>query len=158
MKRKRSWTEQQLQNAVKSSYSYRQVIKKLGLVPAGGNYSQLQKYIVEFGFSTSHFRGKTWNRGLRGIGKTLIPIEKILVKGSAFQSYKLKRRLFKAGLKPQHCEQCGWAERTSDGYLPLEIDHINGDPTDHRLENLRILCPNCHSLTPSYRYRRGKQR
>ena len=39
---------------------------------------------------------------------------------------------------------------------PCELDHINGDPTDHRLENLRLICPNCHSLTPTYRFRRGK--
>ena len=158
MSRKRSWSTTQLRRAVRESASIRQVLGKIGLVPAGGNYYQIQKYIAELGLDVSHFRGKSWNKGLRGIGKPLIPTEKILVKGSTFQSYKLKQRLFKENLKPQHCEQCGWAERTEDGHLPLEVDHINGDRTDHRLENLQILCPNCHSLTPSYRYRRGKKK
>lgn len=156
MSKKRSWTLPQLKHAVKTSTSYRQVIKKLGLIPAGGNYYQLQQYVKEFKLSSSHFKGKGWNKGLTGIGKVRIPTEKILIKGSLFQSYKLKQRLFKEGLKPKHCEQCGWARTTEHGHLPLEVDHINGDRTDHRIENLRILCPNCHSLTPNYRYRRGK--
>ena len=154
MVRNRSWTVGQLRVAVKESYSYRQVIKDLGLVPAGGNYYQLKKYVAELKLDTSHFRGKAWNKGMKGIGKPIISTQEILVKGSTFQSYKLKQRLFKEGLKPQQCEQCGWAKTTKDGHLPLEVDHINGDRTDHRIDNLRILCPNCHSLTPSYRNRK----
>ncbi len=155
--KKRSWTAEQLEEVVKQSFSFRQVIKKLGLVPAGGNYYQLQKYIKEYGFDTTHFRGKAWNKGLRGIGKPRILTKEVLVRSSTFQSYKLKLRLFKEGLKPQRCEQCGWSERAPDSHLPLEVDHINGDRTDHRIENLQILCPNCHSLTSNYRYRRGKK-
>jgi len=134
--------------------SYRQVIKKLGLRPTGGNYSQIKKYIRENKLDTNHFKGRGWNAGLHGIGKALIPLEKILVINSTFQSYKLKKRLFAAKLKPQYCEQCGWAEKTETGYLPLELDHINGDHSDNRIENLRILCPNCHSLTPHHRGRK----
>lgn len=156
MKKRRSWTENQLILAVKKSISYRQVIKKLGLKPAGGNYEQLKKYIKELGLNISHFKGRGWNLGLTGIGKPLISLEKILVKNSSFQSYKLKKRLFSVKLKPKYCEECGWAKRTSDGYLPLELDHINGDHHDNRLKNLRILCPNCHSLKPTHRGRRRK--
>jgi len=157
MPKKKKWTIEQLKKAVKNSTSFRQVLKKLGLRQAGGNYFQLQKYVKELRLDTSHFKGRAWNKGLKGIGKDRIPLEKILVKNSTFQSYKLKNRLFKANLKPQRCEICGWAERASDGRLPLEIDHINGNVYDNRLENLRILCPNCHSLQPHYRGRnKGK--
>ncbi len=152
--RKRSWTIQQLENAVKKSFSYRQVLAKLNLREAGGNYEQIKKYIKEYRLNAKHFKGRGWNLGMRGIGKPLIPIEKILVKNSFFQSFKLKKRLFAAGLKPKHCELCGWKERTKNGYLPLELDHINSDRHDNRLENLRILCPNCHSLTDGYRGRK----
>jgi hypothetical protein len=152
--KRRSWTPEQLTEAVKHSFSFRQVIAKLGLRPAGGNYTQLKRYIAELQLDTSHFKGRGWNRGLVGIGIARIPLEAILVQGSSFQNDKLKKRLFKAGLKPEQCERCGWAERTPDGYLPLELDHLNGDPNDNRLENLKILCPNCHSLTFSSRSRR----
>lgn len=154
--RKRSWTVDQLREAVKSSFSYRQVITKLNLRPAGGNYDQMKKYVIEYKIDTKHFKGRGWNSGLIGIGKPIIPIEEILVKNSYFQSFKLKNRLFTAGLKPKHCEECKWAEKTSDGYLPLELDHINGDRHDNRLVNLRVLCPNCHSLKPTHRGRKRK--
>jgi hypothetical protein len=157
MPKKRTWTIEQLKEAVKTSTSFRQVLAKLGLKEAGGNYFQLRKYIKEFNLDISHFKGQGWNKGLRGIGKPRIPLEKILVKNSTFQSYKLKNRLIKEGLKPPYCEICGWSQRTPDGRLPLELDHINGDVHDNRLENLRILCPNCHSLQPHYRGRnKGK--
>ncbi len=146
-----------LKKAVENSTSYRQTIAKIGLRPTGGNYDQVKKYIKESGLSTDHFRGKGWNAGLKGIGKPRIPLKSILVKNSNFQTYKLKNRLFKVGLKPKHCEICGWAATTPDGYLPLELDHINGDRHDHRLENLRVLCPNCHSLQPTHRNRPRKK-
>jgi len=155
--KKRSWTIDQLRNAVKTSCSFRQVLSKLGLRSTGGNYEQLRKYIRENKLNTRHFRGRGWNAGLRGIGKPRVSLEEILVKNSYFQSYKLKKRLFAADLKPRHCEQCGWKKKTKDGYLPLELDHINGNRHDNRLKNLRILCPNCHSLTSNHRGRKGRK-
>jgi 5-methylcytosine-specific restriction endonuclease McrA len=149
----RKWDENQLENAVKKATSYRQVLHLLGLREAGGNYSQLKKYIKEYNFNITHFKGKAWNKGLKGIGKPRIPLELILIKNSNYQSFKLKKRLFGTGLKKEYCEECGWNTRNSDGYLPLELDHINGDHLDNRLENLRVLCPNCHSLKSNHRGR-----
>ncbi|MFO0704879.1 MAG: HNH endonuclease signature motif containing protein [Candidatus Andersenbacteria bacterium] len=154
--RKRSWTEQQLRLAVKTSRSYRQVLNKLNLIAAGGNYDQIKKYVLEFGLSTKHFSGRLWSKGCKLGTKPLIPLSKILRQNVHYQSYKLKKRLIAAGLKSPWCEECGWARRSSTGYLPLELDHINGDRHDNRLENLRILCPNCHSLKPTHRGRNKK--
>ena len=156
--RKRSWTIEQLKEAVQNSTRFRQVLKKLSLREAGGNYFQLQKYIKELGLDTSHFKGPGWSRGLHFGFKPKIPLKEILVQNSYFQSYKLKNRLFRDGFKTPHCVECGWAKRSEDGRMPLEIDHINGDVHDNRLENLRILCPNCHSLKPTHRGRNQKKK
>ena len=158
MSRRKRWTTDQLKRFTRNSFSYRQVLIKLGLREAGGNYDQLKKYIKELNLDVSHFKGRGWNAGLQGIGKPIIPLEKILTTESYFQSYKLKNRLFSANLKPKHCENCKWARKTTDGYLPLELHHINGDRHDNRIENLEILCPNCHSLKSSYRGRRKSKK
>jgi 5-methylcytosine-specific restriction endonuclease McrA len=154
--RKRTWSENQLREAVKNSTSIRQVLNKLKLREAGGNYSQIKKYIEFYKIETEHLKGKGWSKGLKGIGKPRIELKDILVRGNYFQSYKLKKRLFEADLKRKQCEECGWHKISEDGRLPLELDHINGDSRDNRLENLRVLCPNCHSLKPTHRGRNRK--
>ncbi len=154
--RKRSWTEEQLRKATKNATSVRQVLKLLNLKESGGNYSQIQQYFKKNNIDTSHFKGRAWNKGLSGIGIEKRTLKEILVNGSNFQSFKLKRRLFAAQLKEIRCELCGWAEKSDDGRVPLELDHINGNRMDNRLENLRVLCPNCHSLQPTHRGKNKK--
>ncbi len=154
--RARSWTEDQLRAAAKNSRSVRQVLTHLGLKEAGGNYDQIKKYLHFYKVGTSHFKGRGWNKGMKMPYRPKITLEKVLVKGSDYQSYKLKARLMREGLKKEKCEKCGWSERSTDGRTPLELDHINGDSKDNRLENLRILCPNCHSLQPTHRGKNTK--
>lgn len=150
----RKWRVEDLKDAVATSTSFRQILVKLNLKPAGGNYEQIKKYISELNLPITHLKGRGWSAGLAGIGRPRIPLENILVADRPFQSFKLKKRLFVAGLKPEYCEECGWAQKTHGGYLPLELHHINGNPHDNRLENLKILCPNCHSLTDTHRSRK----
>ncbi len=154
----RRWTTKDLRLAVKSSHSIREVIIKLGLVPAGGNYEQVKNALREESISTEHFTGKGWRLNRIFEPQPRIPLSDILVKHSTFQSFKLKKRLFHAGLKKPKCELCGWAEQSLDGRIPLELDHVNGDHYDNRIENLRILCPNCHSLQPTHRGRNQRRR
>lgn len=154
--RPKKWTFQQLREAAKTSSSIRQVIVKLGLVPAGGNYVQIQRYIKEDGVSITHFSGKGWRKGTRKPVVAPRSLKEILIINSSYQSHELKLRLWGEKLKPMACEQCGWAKKAIDGRLPLELDHVNGDRYDNRIENLRILCPNCHSLQPTHRGRNKK--
>ncbi len=154
--RKRSWTDERLIAIVKESRSVRMVIMKLGLIPAGGNYAQVNARIKELSLSTQHFTGKGWNQGLQFVPLPPTPLEEILVKNRRHQSHSLKKRLFAAKLKLPACELCGWAEKSVDGRIPVELDHINGDHLDNRIENLRILCPNCHSLQLTHRGKNKK--
>jgi len=127
------------------------VLDRLGLRTEGGNYASIRRHIQALGIDTSHFTGRLWNKGLKGHRTPTFTLGQILTRGSTYPSYKLRNRLIAAGLKPMRCEHCGWAQVSPDGRVPLELDHINGDRADNRIENLRILCPNCHSLQPTHR-------
>ena len=154
----RSWTDEQLKTAIQRSGSYRGVLILLGLVPAGGNYEQVKRRASELDISTAHFTGKGWRIGSTKPSVPQVPLELLLVRGANVQSYKLKAKLFAAGLKTPQCEMCGWAKAADDGRIPVELDHINGDRYDNRISNLRVLCPNCHSLQPTHRGKNKKVR
>ena len=154
------YTIEELREAVRTSGSIRQALKKLNVKAAGGNYATFKKAVKHYEIDTSHFHGKVWNKGdhsgLCASWRKKIKLEDILKEDSDYQSYKLKRRLLKEGLKERKCEQCGITEWNGQP-APIELDHINGVKTDNRLENLRILCPNCHAQTKTYRGKNKKK-
>jgi hypothetical protein len=145
---KRKYSEEDFVEAVKSSTSIRQTLSTLGLSPSGGNYICVRRYVEELGLETSHWLGKAHNKG-----KTLPPrrdLKEYLVDNSNYSSNSLRKRLIREGFKEGKCESCGITEWNGKP-APLELDHINGIRTDNRLENLRIICPNCHAQTDTYR-------
>jgi Zn finger protein HypA/HybF involved in hydrogenase expression len=148
-----SYTEEELREAVKTSTSIRQVLNKLNIVAAGGNYQTTNRRIKKLNIDTSHFTGQGWNKG-KIIGPKR-PVEEYLKENSVVQSFKLKSRLILEGLKQHKCECCGITEWNGKP-APIELDHINGNHHDNRLENLRILCPNCHAQTDTYRGKNKK--
>lgn len=146
-----TYTKELLENAVKDSYSLAETCRKIGLKPVGGNYKTLKKKLDEFNVDHSHFTGQRWNKGLKYIDKTsLNPLDEILQENITYSSSLLKKRLIASNLKENKCEECGLG---GDEGIVLELHHINGDHFDNRLENLQILCPNCHSKTNHFRGR-----
>ena len=99
----------------------------------------------------SHFTGNAWNKGMKGLYSSIkTSLEEILIENSIYSSSKLKPRLIKAGLMKEECLSCGLGNTWNGKSIVLQLDHINGNCADNRLENLRILCPNCHSQTRTY--------
>lgn len=158
MTRSKKWSEDKLRKAVTISTSIRQVLNHLGLVEAGGNYSQIKKYITFYQLNTDHFLGQAANKGKKIFQPKRKSLQELLTINSDAQSFKLKKRLFLEGIKKPKCELCGWDKKANDGRIPVELDHINGVHTDNRLINLRILCPNCHSLQPTHRGKNIKRK
>ena len=143
-----TYTEDELREAVKTSGSIRQVLQKLNIVAAGGNYQTTKRRIKKLGLDVTHFHGQAWNKNKKLGPKR--PINEYLKKDTIIQSFKLRNRLIAEGIKEHKCEECGIVEWRGK-ITPIELDHINGNHYDNRLENLRLLCPNCHAQTPTYR-------
>jgi hypothetical protein len=153
IERPRRWgSDAVLREAVAQESNIADVLRRLKLVPRGGNYEILRRRIRALGLDTSHFRKSGWRRGVTTPVVAPKPLSEILVAGRPCSSNGLKRRLIREGLKESRCENC-LRETWNGGSIPLELDHCNGVRDDNRLENLRLLCPNCHAGTPNYRGR-----
>lgn len=149
------YTKEVLEEKVKKCLSWRQLIFECGLKDAGGNYNTLQLKCKEFNIDTSHFLGKGWNKPQHEcFGNSIDLSKRLCLQETKKASAKTKEIVLNHGLKENKCEICGTSEWLGKP-ITLHLHHINGNPKDDRIENLQILCPNCHSQTDSFCKRIG---
>lgn len=144
--KKVNYTKELLEEKVKDCYSFAELCRRLGLKPEGSNPKTVRKKMDEFGVDYSHFTGQGWNkRGHPSFGNSGKPIEEMLIENS-YQKHpsKVKKRLLNNGIKENKCERCGITEWMGEP-ITIQLHHVNGNRDDNRLENLIMLCPNCHS-------------
>lgn len=140
-----TFTKEKFKEIVKESHSINECLRKLGLSVAGGNAGTYKRYIKEMNIDCSHFSGRAWNKDLKG--KTFL--EK-LTTDSHCSTGHIKKKLIQFNMLKSNCYICGLKDTWNEKPIVLHLDHINGEHTDNRLENLRLLCPNCHSQTDTY--------
>lgn len=136
-------TSSELQEIVKIANSKADICRALELQPKGGNYAIIDRLLKENNIVWDK-EYTPWNKG-KSYKYKRYSLSEILIENSPMKStFKLKLRLFKENLKEPKCEICGYTDS-------VELHHINGNPLDNRIENLQILCPNCHSKTENFR-------
>ncbi|MDQ0984724.1 HNH endonuclease signature motif containing protein [Streptomyces sp. V2I9] len=146
-----------LSRAVAASHSLAGVLRALGLNDkSNAARARVKRDIEAYGLSVEHFTGQGHSRGTRSPNR--MSAAEILRRpdagASRTKTARLRRALDEVGV-PRACVKCGTGDTWRGRRLVLEIDHINGDRLDNRRENLRYLCPSCHSQTPTFSNRRG---
>jgi hypothetical protein len=155
---KSTYTDQQLKEAVEKSKSYRQASLALGLCGRGGGaYGILKRRIKDLCLDVSHFSGQGWLKGITPEWSVKKIDYYLKLNGPMVANQNLKKRLISTGLKKDECEVCGQGPVWNNKPLVLQLDHKNGNYRDNRLENLRIICPHCHTQTPTFAGRRFKK-
>ncbi len=149
---KNLYSKENLLKVVKLSNCVADVLRNLGIITGGGNFRTIKKYIDLYNIDISHFNGETIKlEKLKLLNeKTKTPLCEILVTGSTFNRTHLKERLYSEGLKERKCELCGQDEYWNGKKMSLILDHINGVGNDNRIENLRIVCPNCNATLETH--------
>lgn len=135
------FTEDEAREAIAASTNVSEALRHLGLCPTGGSHQTLKIWAERWGISTKHFDPDIARH--RGLRRPAFALEEVLVEHSSTNRNSVKNRLYREGLKERACEECGQGEMWRGRRMGLILDHINGVRDDNRLENLRIVCPNC---------------
>lgn len=142
-------TQEEFTTIYQQSKSYADVCRALSLRPQGSNYRTIKKKAKKFNLPDIKYDFKSQEHKNKFIRKE-IPLEQILTENSNYGSNELKKRLLKNNILQNICSNCGLQNVWAGKSLTLQLDHINGNSKDNRLDNLRLLCPNCHSQTSTF--------
>ena len=157
MKRWEKFSKTQINQFVKESFSYKTLALKCGYNPNGGSsIQQIKNMIDELQLDVSHFTGQGWNKGKALPSSRKLSFEEYIKTSKNIQTNKIRKKLLSEGLKQHVCECCGnivWCGKP----IPLEVHHKDGDKTNNKLDNLELLCPNCHAQTDTYRGKNTKK-
>lgn len=150
------YTKDWLEQVCPECHSYAEVIRKRGLIPSGGNYEILKNKIKEYDIDISHFTHKSWNKGKtheddNRIHTSELTDNDIFIKNSNRSRKVVRNYILKNHSIEYKCAICGNVGYWIGKKISLELDHIDGDPTNNEKSNLRFLCPNCHATTETYR-------
>ena len=140
-------SKEELAKLINESKSINEILKKLNVNSNGsGAYKTFRNHCKRLQVEAPVYK----NIGNSFIGPK-IEMDKILIENSTYQNIsRLKIRLVNDDLLKYHCVECGNLGDWNGKKLNLQLDHKNGNHNDHRIENLRFLCPNCHSQTETY--------
>ncbi len=138
----RETSDEAFAQAVRENSYVADVLRALRFELSGGNYAAVRRRVRRLKLDTNH-----WRRGRPPAGR---PLDLILVPRGYTNRYRLKRRMLAAGKLRNECYECGLPATWNGMPLTLVLDHINGVNDDYRLPNLRLLCPNCNSQTPTF--------
>jgi hypothetical protein len=154
MRRRPAFTQKDLQEAVEVSLSYAETLRNLGYCDTGGNSRTIKKFVDLWVVDVAHFNPDFAR--LKALKNPRRPIQEVLVANCTYSRGTLKSRLFSEGLKARNCEFCGQGEQWRGQRMGLILDHINGVRDDNRLDNLRILCPNCAATLDTHCGRKNR--
>lgn len=146
---KKKYTDEQLITTVPICKSFSELLEKLGLSLASTNFHRIKKILSKMSIDVSHFDNK-WKYNNLILNKPQRQLEEYMKLDGPSVSSNFKSRLYKAGLLKEECYECGQLPIWNGKRLVLQLDHINGNHSDNRLENLRILCGHCHSQTDTF--------
>ncbi len=154
MNSKVKYSKELLETLAKDSVSVAEIIRKLGLKQSGGNHSHITRRLKTYNIDIEHFLGAAANSGQRHVGGSdKLLASQVLVlnrlNGRREHAFKLRRALIESGIE-EKCEQCGLSPIWNGKPITLQIDHRDGNGLNNLKENLRFICPNCHSQTENY--------
>ena len=145
--KKYNWDKETLKEAVNKSECKSDILRNLGISTKSGNFQTLDRYLKKYEINIENIKYDN-KRGNKWVKK--YTNNEVFCENSHMSGKNIKLRIIGENLIEYKCQECGIIDEWNGKKIQLQLDHINGKNDDNRLENLRFLCPNCHSQTDTY--------